>query len=77
MLHSRRNDRVMAASRTLDGHVEPGHHGIWHVTPAPSMDLVTHEACRALNPCDASITIDQNWPKQIFFHKVDNREFIW
>ena len=27
-------------------------------------------ACRALNPCDNSITSDQNWPKQMFFRNV-------
>ena len=27
-------------------------------------------ARRALNPCDNGITSDQNWPKQMLFHKV-------
>ena len=33
-------------------------------------------ARRALNPRDNGITSDQNWPKQMFFHKVAARMWL-
>ena len=35
------NDRVMVASRILDGHARPDTHGIWYASLVLGMDLAT------------------------------------
>ena len=52
---------TMVASRALDGHAEPGCHGIWYTTLAPSTDTATHDSQQALNQYDNCITSDQNF----------------
>ena len=34
-------------------------------------------ARKALNPCDNSITSDQNWPKQMLFHNADKKKSVF
>ena len=61
MTPSRRNDRVMATSRTLDGHARPDTHGIWHASQVPDTDPATYDDPQSPNQYDNCIISDQNF----------------